>query len=156
MASSLLTHVSSGPPRGTLILDGAGCGAARERFVSLAGGPEANFVYIITGASEIKLDDGSVYTPSASSTRREQTSRLEEELARYIGVKRIAVLAGVGLGRPGTSERPHRLPLKLVLECFADATDVYDPGETVFPSACPTQVRDRDGDPTSAPCDILQ
>jgi len=92
IASSLLTHVSSGPPKGTLILDGAGCRAARERFVSLAGGPEANIVYIITGASGIKLDDGSVYTPPESSTRGEQTSRLEEELARYIGVKRIAVL----------------------------------------------------------------
>jgi hypothetical protein len=44
----------SGPPKGTLILDG--CKAAEEWFVSLAGGPERNFVYIPTGASAVRMD----------------------------------------------------------------------------------------------------
>jgi cyanophycinase len=92
IAGTLLAHVSSGPPRGTLILDGAGCGAARERFVSLAGGPDANVVYIPTGASGIKFEDGSVYIPPETSARNEQTRKLEEELSRYIGVKRLTVL----------------------------------------------------------------
>jgi hypothetical protein len=54
LAGPLAAAVSSGPPNGTLILDGGD--AAMERFVSLAGGPERNFVFIPTGASADRMD----------------------------------------------------------------------------------------------------
>jgi cyanophycinase len=92
IAGSLVSAVSSGPPKGALVLDGAGCAAARERFVSLAGGPDANFVFIPTGSSGIKFDDGFIYIPPESSVRNEQTHKLEEEQARYLVVKQITVL----------------------------------------------------------------
>jgi cyanophycinase len=92
IAASLVTAVSSGPPKGALVLDGAGCKAARERFVSLAGGPDANFVFIPTGSSGLKFDDGFIYIPPESSVRNEQTRKLEEEQARYLGVRQITVL----------------------------------------------------------------
>jgi cyanophycinase len=84
---------------GALILSGAS-GASRasfgtgviERFVELAGGPEADFVYIPTASSGIKLDDGFIYTPPDSDTPAANTPEFERELAAMFGVKRITVL----------------------------------------------------------------
>jgi cyanophycinase len=100
LAGSLVAAVSSGPPRGTLVLDGGGCEAAQERFVSLAGGPERSFVFIPTGASALRLDGLStgeprpeaVYTPPETSTRDAQTEKLAEWAARSLGVRRVTVL----------------------------------------------------------------
>jgi cyanophycinase len=92
LAGSLVAAVSSGPSKGTLVLDGSGCKAARERFVSLAGGPDANFVFIPTGASGLKFDDGFIYIPPETSVRNEHTRKLEEEEARDLGVKQITAL----------------------------------------------------------------
>jgi cyanophycinase len=84
---------SGGPKRGTLIVTGGVTGpSAIERFVKLAGGPDANFVYIPTAASSVKLDSGFIYEPPDSDTPAANTTQFEDELARMFGVKRIKVL----------------------------------------------------------------
>jgi cyanophycinase len=87
------------PNKGALILSGA-AGLSREsfgtgvleRFVLLAGGPNANFVYIPTASSGIKLDSGFIYTPPDSDTSAENTRAFEQELATMFGVTHISVL----------------------------------------------------------------
>src|SRR6266852_4786843 len=47
---------SSGPAKGTLIVDGGGTtDSVKDRFVSIAGGKEARIVAIPTGASSIRF-----------------------------------------------------------------------------------------------------
>lgn len=84
---------SVGPSKGTLILTGGSFGTGvKERFVSLAGGAESNFVYIPTASSSIRLESGFIYTPLDSDTPADNTGEFEAELARMFGVKHIAVL----------------------------------------------------------------
>ncbi len=86
-------------PKGTLIVSGAN-GSSREsfgagvleRFVALAGGPDANFVYIPTASSGIKLDDGFIYTPPDTDTPADNTAEFERRLAEMFGVRRITIL----------------------------------------------------------------
>jgi cyanophycinase len=85
--------------KGALIISGA-AGLSREnfgngvleRFVSLAGGPDANYVYIPTASSGIKLDNGFIYSPPDSDAAAENTTAFELELGRMFGVKRITVV----------------------------------------------------------------
>jgi cyanophycinase len=85
--------------KGALIVSGA-AGLSREsfgtgvleRFVSLAGGPNSNFVYIPTASSGIKLDNGFIYTPPDDDTPAENTKAFETELAKMFGVAHITVL----------------------------------------------------------------
>jgi cyanophycinase len=94
-----LNHLAAGAGRGALILSGA-AGTSREsfgagvleRFVALAGGPGADFVYIPTASSGIKLDTGFIYTPPDSDTPADNTKEFEQELAKIFGVKRVTVL----------------------------------------------------------------
>ncbi|MCM3870499.1 MAG: cyanophycinase [Pyrinomonadaceae bacterium] len=89
----LIAQTSSGPPKGTLILTGGEFGnGVIERFVTLAGGPDANFVYIPTASSGIKLDSGFVYVPPDTDTPAANTHEFELELCKMFGVKRITVL----------------------------------------------------------------
>jgi cyanophycinase len=84
---------SSGPKRGTLIITGGSFGpGVIERFVSLAGGPDANFVYIPTAASSVKLDSGFIYEPPDTDRPADNTKDFEAELAKMFGVKQITVL----------------------------------------------------------------
>jgi cyanophycinase len=100
LVGGLAVAVSSGPPKGTLILDGGGCRAAEERFVSLAGGPERNFVFIPTGASAVRMDGRAtgepspdhVYRPPETSAHDEQTQKLADWAARGLRVRRVTVL----------------------------------------------------------------
>jgi cyanophycinase len=86
-------QVSSGQSKGTVIATGGGFGSGvREKFVALAGGPEANFVYIPTAASGIKLDSGFIYTPPDDDSPAANTREFEQELAKEFGVKRLTVL----------------------------------------------------------------
>ena len=88
-----LAQISTGPAKGTLILTGGEFGkGVKEKFVSLAGGPDANFVYIPTASSSIKLDSGFIYTPPETDVPAANTREFEEELARMFGVKRMTVL----------------------------------------------------------------
>ncbi len=71
------------PVKGTLIISGGDLfPAALERFVTLAGGPDANFVYIPTGASSLRLDSGFIYDPPDSDTPAANTAAFEGELAK--------------------------------------------------------------------------
>jgi cyanophycinase len=84
---------SGGPSNGSLVLLG---GEFRpdvlERFVTLAGGPEANFVYIPTAASSLRLPNGFIYDPPNSDTPAANTKEFGEELAKLFGVKKITLL----------------------------------------------------------------
>lgn len=85
--------------RGALIVSGAG-GTSREnfgtgvleQFVAFAGGPGANFVYIPTASSGIKLDSGLIYTPPDTDEPAANTAEFERALAEMFGVSRINVL----------------------------------------------------------------
>lgn len=89
----LIAQTSSSPQKGTLILTGGGFGnGVIERFVTLAGGPEANFVYIPTASSGIKLDSGFIYIPPDTDTPAANTREFEQELSKMFGIKRITVL----------------------------------------------------------------
>jgi cyanophycinase len=100
LAGSVLAAGSSGPPKGTLVLDGGGCNTAWERFVSLAGGSERNFVFIPTGASAVRMDGlatgeprpDAVYRPPETSSQDEQTQKLAAWAARELRVRRVTVL----------------------------------------------------------------
>lgn len=90
---------ASGERAGALILSGAGGGSREsfgagvlERFVELAGGPEAEFVYIPTASSGIRLDDGFIYEPPDSDTPAPNTEEFERKLAAMFGVRRIRIL----------------------------------------------------------------
>jgi cyanophycinase len=82
-----------GQKRGTLVLTGGDLGkGVIERFVELAGGPDANFVYIPTAASSLRLPSGFIYDPSDSDVPANNTQAFEEELAKMFGVKNVTVL----------------------------------------------------------------
>ena len=86
-------QVSSGSTKGHLILTGGDMGnAVIERFVALAGGTDANFVYIPTAASSVRLPSGFIYEPSDSDTPAANTQAFEEELAKMFGVKHVNLL----------------------------------------------------------------
>jgi cyanophycinase len=86
-------QTSSGPKKGSLVLTGGDFGkGVIERFVTLAGGPDANFVYIPTAASSLKLPSGFIYDPPDSDTPAANTREFEQELAKMFGVKHVTVL----------------------------------------------------------------
>lgn len=94
----LMAQNSSGPRKGALILSGGAISsggvtaAVIKRFVSLAGGPDANFVFIPTASSGIKLDSGFIYTPPDSDNPADNTKEFEQELGKFFGVNRVTVL----------------------------------------------------------------
>ena len=93
IAAASRGQTSSGPEKGSLVITGGELGASViERFVSLAGGPDANFVYIPTASSGLKLDSGFVYTPPESDAPAVNTHEFEQELCKLFGVNRITIL----------------------------------------------------------------
>lgn len=96
--SSLTAQVSSGPRKGVLILSGGAISSGGvtsvviNRFVSLAGGPDANFVFIPTASSGIKLDSGFIFTPPENDNDTANVKEFEQELSKFFGVKRVTVL----------------------------------------------------------------
>lgn len=92
-ANSLFAQESSGPPKGTLVVSGGDLRSdVLARFVALAGGPDANFVYIPTGASSLRLPSGFIYDPPDTDTPAANTKAFEAELAKMFGVKHVTVL----------------------------------------------------------------
>jgi cyanophycinase len=84
---------SAGRQGGTLVLTGGEFGkGVIERFVELAGGPDANFVYVPTAASSLRLPSGFIYDPPDSDVPASNTQAFEEELAKMFGVKNVTVL----------------------------------------------------------------
>jgi len=92
-------RADGGVRKGALLISGAG-GTSREsfgpgvleQFVARAGGPGANFVYIPTASSGIKLDTGLIYTPPDSDEPAPNTAEFERALAEMFGVVRITIL----------------------------------------------------------------
>ncbi|HJT27726.1 MAG TPA: hypothetical protein VJ784_09985 [Pyrinomonadaceae bacterium] len=56
--SVTIAHTSNGVEQGTLILTGGDPETGLKEFVTLAGGPDANIVYIPTAASSLILPSG--------------------------------------------------------------------------------------------------
>lgn len=93
VSNCLVAQVSYGSAKGHLILTGGDVGnVVIERFVALAGGPNANFVYVPTAASSVRLPSGFIYDPPDSDTPAANTQAFEEELAKMFGVKHVALL----------------------------------------------------------------
>lgn len=92
-SSCISAQVSSGSARGHLILTGGDVDkGVIERFVALAGGRDANFVYVPTAASSVRLPSGFIYDPPNSDTPAANTQAFEEELAKMFGVKHVTLL----------------------------------------------------------------
>lgn len=99
LLNPLAPCAEGGVRKGVLIIAGGG-GTSREsfgpgvleQFVALAGGPAANFVYIPTASSGLKLDSGLIYTPPDTDTPAANTEEFERALAEMYGVKRIRLL----------------------------------------------------------------
>jgi cyanophycinase len=94
LASALAQGI--GPARGTLILSGAGEPHAEptvlRRFVALAGGPQAEVVYIPTAASSIRLPSGFIAELPESGGITPSVDALESALAGLFGVRRVRIL----------------------------------------------------------------
>src|SRR5262249_46277738 len=83
IAVRLIGQTSNGPEKGVLLLSGGGMvKSVIYRFVSLAGGPGAGFVYISTASSGFKLDSGFFYIPPDSEDPAANTSEFEAELCK--------------------------------------------------------------------------
>ena len=84
------------PRRGTLLLSGAGeplaDPAALRRFVALAGGPQAEVVYLPTAASSVRLPSGFVAELPESGEIMPSVEAFELALATLLGVRRVRVL----------------------------------------------------------------
>ena len=99
LLNQLALRVEGSGRRGALILSGGG-GTSREsfgpgvleQFVALAGGPDANYVFIPTASSGLKLDSGLIYEPPDTDTPASNTAEFERALAEMYGVKRIRLL----------------------------------------------------------------
>ena len=92
-SNCIFAQVSSGSARGNLILTGGDVGnGVIERFVALAGGPDANFVYVPTAASSVRLPSGFIYDPPDSDTPAANTHAFAAELAKMFGVKHVTLL----------------------------------------------------------------
>ena len=93
VSKCFFAQVSAGSAKGHLILTGGDVdNAVIERFVTLAGGPDANFVYVPTAASSVRLPSGFIFDPPDSDTPAANTQAFEEELAKMFGVKHVTLL----------------------------------------------------------------
>jgi len=87
-----LAQVSSGPARGTLILTGGDQETGLKEFVELAGGPDANIVYIPTAASSLRLPSGLIWEWLYTDELPANTPEFKAELCRMFGIKSITIL----------------------------------------------------------------
>jgi cyanophycinase len=93
VSNSLPAQIASGPAKGNLVITGGDLSKDMlDRFVTLAGGPAANFVYVPTAASSLRLPSGFIYDPPQSDTSAANTQAFEAELAKMFGVKHVTVL----------------------------------------------------------------
>jgi cyanophycinase len=95
-APSLSAQTSAGPRDGVLILSGAGEPLGNRevlrRFGALAGGPDAEVIYIPSAASSIRTPSGFVADLPESGEIAPSVELLEQELARILGVRRVRIL----------------------------------------------------------------
>ncbi|HYK21366.1 MAG TPA: cyanophycinase [Pyrinomonadaceae bacterium] len=83
---------SHGPAKGTLILTGGDQETALKEFVTLAGGPDANIVYIPTAATSIRLPSGLIWEWLYTDELPANTPAFKAELCKMFGIKAITIL----------------------------------------------------------------
>jgi cyanophycinase len=84
---------SSGPPHGTLIVDGGGgTGLVKSRFVTMAGGKSARIIVIPTGASSIRFGPENVILNPDWPRDRAEWNAYHKDLAGWLGTDQITVL----------------------------------------------------------------
>ncbi|HTP34369.1 MAG TPA: cyanophycinase [Candidatus Acidoferrales bacterium] len=90
---ALGAQASSGPMHGTLIADGGGgTDLVKDRFVSLAGGVDANIVVIPTGASSLRFGpDKTILDPDWPRDRPEWAA-YRKDLTAWFGTAHITIL----------------------------------------------------------------
>lgn len=91
-AATTTAQTSSGPSNGTLILTGGDQETGIKEFVALAGGPDANIVYIPTAASSLRLPSGIIWEWLYTDTLPANTPEFKQELSKMFGVKNIVIL----------------------------------------------------------------
>jgi cyanophycinase len=83
---------STGPERGKLILTGGDLETGLKEFVTLAGGAEANIVYIPTAASILRLPSGLIWELKDTDELPANTPEFKAELCQMFGIKTITIL----------------------------------------------------------------
>jgi len=89
---STTAHASSGPAKGTLILTGGDQEIGLKEFVTLAGGPNANIVYIPTAASSLRLPSGLIWEWLHTDELPANTPAFKAELCKMFGITNITIL----------------------------------------------------------------
>jgi len=89
--SVTIAHTSNGLEKGTLILTGGDLETGLKEFVTLAGGPEANIVYIPTAASSLILPSGLIWSLNTDQLPA-NTPEFKAELCKMFGIKNITIL----------------------------------------------------------------
>jgi cyanophycinase len=92
VGATTAAQISSGPAKGTLILTGGDQEIGIKEFVTLAGGPDANIVYIPTAASSLRLPSGLIWEWLYTDTLPANTPEFQQELCKMFGVKNITIL----------------------------------------------------------------
>jgi cyanophycinase len=90
--ATIMAQTSSGPAKGTLILTGGDQETGTKEFVALAGGADANIVYIPTAASSLRLPSGLIWEWLYTDTLPENTPEFKQELCKMFGIKNITIL----------------------------------------------------------------
>jgi len=82
----------SNPQKGTLILTGGDPETGLKEFVTLAGGPDADIVYIPTAATSIKLPSGLIWEWLYADELPANTAAFKAELCKMFGITNITIL----------------------------------------------------------------
>jgi cyanophycinase len=92
-ASPAQAQKSSGPPNGTLIVDGGGATEPIvRRFVEIAGGKSARIVVIPTGPSAIRFGEQNIILNPDWPRDRKEWAQYESYLKGWFGVDQIRIL----------------------------------------------------------------
>jgi cyanophycinase len=90
--SVTIARTSVGPEKGKLILTGGDLETGLKEFVTFAGGPDANIVYIPTAASILRLPSGLVWELRSTDELPANTPEFKAELCKMFGIKTITIL----------------------------------------------------------------
>ena len=89
----ILAQRSSGPAKGTLIVDGGGTiDAVKNRFVLLAGGARARIVVIATAASSIRFGNDKIILDPDWPRERAEWKAYEAHLKKWFGTEEVTVI----------------------------------------------------------------
>ena len=89
--SVTIARTSNGVEKGTLILTGGDLETGVKEFVTLAGGRDANIVYIPTAASSLIMPSGLIWTLNSDQLPA-NTPEFKTELCKLFGIKSITIL----------------------------------------------------------------